>query len=316
MALAAEDLAAARRANIVRTLHEHPDWYRDLRKMVDWEQEHPQLLITGWQSIQVRVPPSVVSQMVYQDLVELVDKTRSRTTYRLQTPAAIKEALDVTNVRLLRPPLNVDELFDAVVGLDDVKKLLRICLQARRAVHVCLVGPPGVAKTVLLDDIARLDGAFSYAASNVTRSGLLGLLLAERPRYLILDEIDKMKSEDTNPLLGLMSNGQVTQLTHGSNQSIELDTKVFAAANDFMKLPAPIRSRFSTREVPAYSIKQFVEVTTRVLEIREEVPHDVALLIATVTARHSQDVRRAVDLARLSDGKAQLVLEMASVLWE
>ncbi len=51
-----------------------------------------------------------------------------------------------------------ENLFEDIIGHDEVKELLRACLLAEKPVHVLLAGPPALAKTLFLWDIERAGG--------------------------------------------------------------------------------------------------------------------------------------------------------------
>ena len=42
-----------------------------------------------------------------------------------------------------------------IVGYDDVKRIIVMALRSRKPVHVLLVGPPGIGKSLFLDSIRR-----------------------------------------------------------------------------------------------------------------------------------------------------------------
>ena len=50
------------------------------------------------------------------------------------------------------------DIFDDIIGHDDVKDLLRATLLAEKPVHVLLAGPPALAKSLFLWDIERAYG--------------------------------------------------------------------------------------------------------------------------------------------------------------
>src|SRR5258708_39185387 len=85
------------------------------------------------------------------------------------------------------------DLFDLVEGLEEVKRTLVLALRAERPVHVLLRGPAGAAKTLLLEEMARLPGGQAWIGGTTTRAGLAGYPLAEPGgRVLCLDEPAKM----------------------------------------------------------------------------------------------------------------------------
>ncbi len=295
---------------VVAALADHPDWARALEEMIAWEEAHPwQDQWDGWTWQAVHTRPQVCTQMVALGLLDVVYQSRSTTHYRLVDRAAIREALEMIRADAPAPGGAVapDDLFSLVVGHERAKVLLRYSLLADSPVHVLLTGPPGTAKTLLLQDIARLPGAELYAGSTTTKAGLVGLLLTRRPRYLVIDEIDKMADADMTPLLNLMEGGVVTQLQFRKQERIHLDCRVYATANDTRRLSRPILSRFLCVDIPAYTPAEFIQVAEQVLVAREGLGPQMAHLIATEVVRYSTDIRDAVRVARMARGRPQEV---------
>jgi MoxR-like ATPase len=141
------------------------------------------------------------------------------------------------------------------------------------------------------------------------------MLLAMQPRFLVIDEIDKMPDHDQTPLLNLMETGMITRLQHGIQDRVILPTKVFAGANDLRRISAPILSRFTQLTVPPYSPREFVDVATAVLVQREGLGVQMAKHIATEVVGHSLDIRDAVRVARMSGGLPIQVIEVVECLW-
>ena len=95
----------------------------------------------------------------------------------------IPEASEVEAAPIAFP----EDIFDPVVGYDDVKWLLRRSLASERLLHFLFVGPPASAKSLLLMELERLDGAYYAVGSSSTRAGLRQLLFDLRPRILLID---------------------------------------------------------------------------------------------------------------------------------
>jgi hypothetical protein len=67
-----------------------------------------------------------------------------------------------------------DDLFEDIIGHEDIKELLGACLLAEKPVHVLLVGPPALAKSLFLWDIERVAGekAIWLVGSATSKGGL------------------------------------------------------------------------------------------------------------------------------------------------
>lgn len=292
----------------VRAIQDHPEWAGYLTAMLAFESGAPRWQgddrLWLWQD--ARTPPAVIGAMIVADLVTMVSSSRSSTHYRLSDAAAVRSALQTVNAAPPdgKEPLDVEGLFDAVVGLDKEKALLRYAVQSDKPVHALLIGPPATAKSLLLSDLGRLPGAEYYVGSSISKSGLVGFLLQQRPRILCVDELHTMDRADMSPLYSLMADGLVTRLHHGRRERVTMDTKVFAGCNETKPIPAPILSRFAQLTLQPYTTREFIEVAARVLATREGLGPNVALFIAQEISAYTNDVRDAVRVARMSFASA------------
>jgi Holliday junction DNA helicase RuvB len=90
-----------------------------------------------------------------------------------------------------------DSLFADIIGYDHIKRLLRMVLDSNSAIHVLLVGPPASAKTMFLISLMRhLKNSYFADGTNSTKAGMIEHLIAIKPKYLLIDEIDKMAPKD------------------------------------------------------------------------------------------------------------------------
>lgn len=197
-----------------------------------------------------------------------------------------------------------EDLFDVVVGHDEVKKLFRMSLSAERPVHILLVGPPATAKSVFLSELERLPRSRYALGGTSSRAGVVDFMIENRPRYLLIDELDKMDMRDYSALLSLMESGKISRLKKGMIEEIQVKTWVFAAANREDNLPSELKSRFLRRYLSAYSEEDFEKVVRAVLVKRERVNQEIANIIANKLPKYTKDVRDAVKIARLY-GKGQ-----------
>jgi holliday junction DNA helicase RuvB len=95
--------------------------------------------------------------------------------------------------------------FETIVGNNDIKLILNKAILSERPIHVLLVGKPGSAKTMFLTEMMRrLKNSYFIVGSNTTKAGLVNQLFEKEPKYLLIDEIDKMSGNDQLPLLHLM----------------------------------------------------------------------------------------------------------------
>jgi Holliday junction DNA helicase RuvB len=86
-----------------------------------------------------------------------------------------------------------------------------------------------------------------------------------RPRYLLIDEIEHLKSEYQTMLLSLMETGILTQTMHKKVRQTHLKTWVFATSNGTKRLSQPLLSRFRVMYVNQYDFAQFYEISVKQL---------------------------------------------------
>jgi Holliday junction DNA helicase RuvB len=81
--------------------------------------------------------------------------------------------------------------------------------------------------------------AFFIVGGNASKSGLIDVLFDMQPKYLLIDEIEHLKSEYQTTLLSLMETGILTQTMHSKVRQTHLKTWVFATSNGTKKLSEP-----------------------------------------------------------------------------
>lgn len=68
------------------------------------------------------------------------------------------------------------------------------CVVSREPVHILLTGPPSSSKTIFLIEMLHgLEGAHFVDAVGSSGAGLIDYLFKNDTKYLLIDEIDKMK---------------------------------------------------------------------------------------------------------------------------
>jgi len=203
-----------------------------------------------------------------------------------------------------------NDLFSIIENMEDIKLLFERSLQSTQPVHVLLHGVPGSAKSTFLLELGRLPGAKYGLGSTSSKAGLRQVLMELQPRYLIIDELDKISSSmDYAVLLSLMETGIVTKDLFNGHEEVHLTTWVFAAANRIKKIPEELLSRFVCLRIKRYSVKEFIQVARNVLVEREGHDEQYALevAIAVVKDLNSRDIRTAIQVARLANGNQKTV---------
>src|ERR671918_1642334 len=211
-----------------------------------------------------------------------------------------EEKVRIKNKSILK--VGKQALFDDIVGFEDVKLLFEMAIKAERPVHLLLCGPPASAKSLFMSSLTRLERSYYSVGSSSTKSGIFDYLFEQRPRYFIIDELEKMNKKDQTSLLNLMESGILSELKHNQRRTTQLKTWVFASCNSTDKLLPPLLTRFRDIHFKPYTEEEFVNIVVNVLDREEGVDSDIALLIADVVYNRlrSTNIRECVRIARLA----------------
>lgn len=309
-----------------QTLFKNPEWARTFEEAVrveetqesEWKVKNLPGDYLGWEWFDVHESPQVLHAMVKARLLDITSASRSATHYRLRNRELIKEALE----RQAQPLAAAQEaefptdLFQAVVGHDDIKAVVHMAIKAQKPAHILMQGPPASAKTLFLMELARLPTSHYCLAQTLTSAGLADLLFLYQPGYLLIDEVDRLDGANVGVLNSLMATGVISESKVGKTRSMELNTRVFAAGIRVERLPRDLLSRFVRLRFDPYTQGQFREVCERVLP-REGCPGDLAGYIADEVWAISgiqADLRQAVQVARIGSGDRAQVEEVIRTL--
>lgn len=201
-----------------------------------------------------------------------------------------------------------DDLFDPIIGHEDIKELFEASVETDKPVHILLVGPPACGKTVFLEEVARLPNNEFMIGSTTTGPGFVDQLFEKKPSNILIDEFDKMGKEDYGNLLSLQEDGTVKE-TKGNNKRREMQLEgatIYATANRVDNIPDENISRFMgdpVIELPEYTNEEFREVTYNVLTMREGSSDELANCIADIIVDETdiRDFRECRRLARLAN---------------
>ena len=271
----------------------------------------------GWTWDMVKVAPATLNRLIQMGLLEVLMHTNSYRGMRLTDEGrAVAEGLTKMSQEVDEGEEEIDlpqDIFDDIIGHGEAKELIRASLVCEKPVHVLLVGPPALAKSLFLWDIERVYGERSLwlVGSATSKAGLWDLVAEREPRVILVDELDKMNAADLAGLLSLMEGGRLTRAKARRRLEAKIEPRVIAAANSMLKLSPELLSRFAVRKVRAYSREEFKEVVRGVLVRREGVEIGLAKEIAGRLDGRTHDVREAVRVARLSP---QLGVERAVAL--
>ena len=224
--------------------------------------------------------------------------------------ATLKAPTTTTNTKEIKTVSSSNDIFADIVGYTDIKKEFMKALQSLNPVGILLVGPPGCGKSEFLKQIAKtfpeqslfIDGTYG------SKAGIFDKLKNTKPKYLILDEIDKLKGDDQQALYNLMESGRLTKTTKAEHYDIELKCWVFATANNKEDILEPLFDRFERYFLGQYSDDEFKAIAVQ--RLKKEGIHDeeLALYIANAVLRglNRKNLRDAIRIARKCKTFAQV----------
>ena len=197
-----------------------------------------------------------------------------------------------------------EKFFANVVGYPEIKKLLLKSVVAEDPVHIILSGPPSSSKTVfLLEMLEGLDDTYFIDAVGASGAGMMDHLFNGNTKYLLIDEIDKMKKNDQAALLNVMETGILSETKlKGKTRQKKMKLWIFATSNDVERLSGPLRSRFMELHLEEYTYEEFIEIVRRLLKKRYHLDLHLAEKIgyAVWNQMKSKDVRDAINIAKLT----------------
>jgi Holliday junction DNA helicase RuvB len=191
------------------------------------------------------------------------------------------------------------------VGYDDVKEIFKKALGIPR-LNYLLIGPPACAKTLFIEEMRRIRGASLHLGVTSSKSGLKDILLEERPRILLIDEIERMSGEDMSILHSVMESGYISETLYKRRREAYLKLQVFATANDAGRISHALRSRFEEIHFPEYTREDFIRVSVGCLTRREGVEPNLAGYIAERAWEISKDIREAVRIGLIVKSKDEV----------
>jgi len=264
-----------------------------------------------WHAIPAQ--PAVLNQLAIDELLVTgggrnTYRSRSTSTYKLKHPELVRECLlALSEIEEGQEEAEIPhDLFDFILGHEELKDILWRSLNSERPVHILMVGPPASAKSMFLGELARLPFSRFTLGGGTSKAGLADFLLEFRPRYLIIDEIDKMPMTEQSILLSLMESGIVARLKKRMREIETMTTTVFAAANRDNTMWSELKSRFFILPLKEYSEADFISISRAVLITREKVDPGLATLIAGLLSHHTRDVREAIHFGRLCKSEEEI----------
>jgi replication-associated recombination protein RarA len=197
-----------------------------------------------------------------------------------------------------------EKFFQEVVGYPELKRLFMKSIISREPVHILLTGPPASSKSLFLLKLGEgLDNAYFIDAVGASGPGMVEYMFRNDTKYLLIDEIDKMKKNDQATLLNVMETGILSETKlRGKTRQKKMSLWIFATSNEAEKLTKPLRSRFMELHLNEYSYEEYVEICQRLLNKKYRLPSELSDRIAYLVWNRmkSRDVRDVLKIAKLA----------------
>jgi Holliday junction DNA helicase RuvB len=201
----------------------------------------------------------------------------------------------------IRPP--EEKFFSGIVGYSDLKRLFMRSIISREPSHILLTGPPASSKTIfLLQMMKGLDNSYFTDGTGTSGIGMVDYLF-EHPsiKYLLIDEIDKMKKSDQVALLNVMETGILSSTKVRKTRQLKMNLWIFATSNSLDNISRPLKSRFLIFHLPEYKYEEFVEISAKLLNERYKIEDRTALKIAdrVWNELNSKDIRDVLKIGKM-----------------
>ncbi len=192
------------------------------------------------------------------------------------------------------------EFFSKIYGLNPIKENIYRTLLAKDQINVLLIGPPATSKTLFMTTIQEKCNEVCYFdAANTSGAGFIEFLHNhQKSKILIIDEIDKLKKNDLNSLLGILNNGKINKNLKNISYNFTIKCKILATSNSNTKLTKPMRSRFQEYHLPEYSDEEYIKVVKFCLSKNSD-PIISESIAKILLAHNRKDVRAAISISNL-----------------
>lgn len=320
-------------------LRDNPDYIDILKEVIEFEEslepeeddsildsyndDHNTDYEVKWRNTDTGVSPSMLYQLETKGFLDRVFDSNSTTMYSIRGREDLKNIIsEIENQytdgmrTVIHDFPDEDELeemgvFDDVVGYEDVKFLMRRAMSNDEIVNIVMFGPPGSAKTVFLMCINKLDDSCFISGKPTSGPGFYDKMFDEEPRYMAIDELDNMSTDDQKALSDYTEHGILVE-TKGNNKKRQMrtNTKTFAAANRSKDILEEIQNRFVDLHFEPYTYDEFIEICEHILPRNEDKSVSESRKIAEAVWDFDGfgNVRKAIQAARLSRGDPEKVI--------
>ena len=134
------------------------------------------------------------------------------------------------------------QIFNNVIGYEDIKLLLYKMITSKYTNSVLLAGPPASSKTVFILELLDHFKGKAYFVDGTTASGMgiIDYLFDHTDlKFLLIDEIDKLNKKDQKVLLNVMETGILSDVKAKRSKSARqthMHLSIYATSNDISNI--------------------------------------------------------------------------------
>ena len=177
-------------------------------------------------------------------------------------------------IKEIQKPLRYEIRLENIIGYDPIKTILRKIInhKGRKRIHGLIVGAAGTSKTVFLksleSELVPQGCSVHYVdAATLTKRGLADYIFDHDDiDLLLIDEIDKVTKDHQAIFLNMLESGvlQTTSFNNIRKKEVK-DMTVVSTGNYLEKIIEPVRTRFLTMYLKAYTKEEYLDVCARML---------------------------------------------------
>ena len=205
-------------------------------------------------------------------------------------------------------------LFKEVYSYNDLKINLYRAIESEHNVNVLLIGPPATSKTLFIRCLyENLKNCIYIDVANASGRGIIDNLSSNRnTKYILFDEIDKLKRNEQSILFNLLETGEINVNLKSEKIKFKMNNPiVFGTSNSKERLTKPLFSRFQSYFLPEYTEEEFILVSENLLLSKFHFSSFVSDMIAQrLLSCGTKDIRKVLQIAKLikpTDGQKEVI---------
>ena len=188
-------------------------------------------------------------------------------------------------------------------------------LDNEHPISILLDGSPGCGKSLFLKQIEKFhpnETKYIDGSGKTTKAGIFDVLFNDETnsiRYLCVDEVDKLNTNEQEALLTLIEDGRIVQTQKSGTMEKRYDKlSVIAASNVKGDILEPLQTRFYKIKIKDYTEVQFKEIAASILpQYKLSQPVIEHIITSVWTKKTKPNIRDVKQLAKLCNNNIEMV---------